>query len=648
MAELQLASFLAHPIALLGYALILPLLLLYLLKPKPKTILFPSTMFIRFIEKNKRFASFLQRFIHDPLLLLQLLVVCLAVTAAAGPYYMATAEVNEEESVVMVLDASASMQAEDANPSRFQAAVAKASELIAGLNKKDDVSVILAENIPAAIASGGTPEAALSVLPELRAADTSTNVGDAMMLGKDMLSGSTRKKVLYVISDFAGGAGMDPLMARKIAMAAGIRVELLRVGSGGDNLGIVSFEARRSNTRDNELYLAASVRNFAQEEKSFKFQVSSEGRTLISEDKRLTAGEEGFYYWRPNVTSAEQTVKAEILGGDELEVDDTAYAVVPAVKTTRVLLLTSEGQDKYLHYMLDSLRNVQAEYAVPPVTPDIGQYDVIILGDVKGENILPGMFRDVKNRVARGGTLVVVATDALSMIKDPEFWSILPVDLIGPGSRETGIVVTEEHEMLNDVVFDNVMAKKYYNVKERDNDTVTIVGAQVFENPMLSYRRHGEGYVAYVGVNTDPAWSNMYYSSSFPILWSQMLNFFTRVEAQGGPPSMRTGEYLTLQGEADVKLPSGATVRTASVFLDKAGLYEVSYPPAVERVTANLLDASESNITGRSVEYVSDAGGFTVRKEETQLRVEAYRWILALVVLALALELWVYRRRGIL
>ncbi len=648
MAELALASFLAHPLALIGYALVLPILLLYLLKPKPKTVLFPSTMFIRFIEKNKRFASFLQRFIHDPLLLLQLLIVCLAVTAAAGPYFMAVAEVDEEESVAVVLDASASMQAQDADPDRFGAAVAKARELIAGLNENDDVSVILAENIPAAVASGGTPEAALSVLPELRAADTPTNVGDAMMLAKDMLSGSPRKKVIYVISDFAGGAGMDPLMARKIAMASGIRVELLKVGSSDDNLGIVSFEARRSNTRDNELYLAASVRNFARQEKSFKFQAASEGKVIVSEDKRLPAGGEGFYYWRPNVTSAEQAVKAEILGGDELEVDDYAYAVVPAVKTSRVLLLTSEGQDRYLRYMLDSIRNVKAEYAVPPVTPDVSQYDVIIIGDVRSENILPGMFRDIKSRVARGGTLVVVATDALSMIKDQEMWSILPVDLMGPGTRETGITVTEEHEMLDDVVFDNVMAKRYYTVKERDNETVTVAGAEAYDNPVLSYRRHGEGYVAYVGVNSEPAWSNMYYSSSFPILWSQMLNFFTRAEAQSGQYSMRTGEYLTLQGEADVLLPSGDTVRTGSVFLDKAGIYGVSYPPAVERVSANLLDASESNITGRDVEYVSDADGFAVRKEETQVRVEAYRWVLALVVLALALELWLYRRRGLL
>lgn len=648
MADLSLSSFLAHPVALAGMALILPIILLYLLKPKPNIVIFPSTMFIRFMEKNKRFSSFLQRFIHDPLLIMQVLIILLIVLAAADPFYKSKQALSEEESVAIVIDASASMQSTDAGGTRFSAALSKAKEIVAGLNMKDDVSIIVAENIPAAVASKATVEEASSTIGKLKAADTPTNVGDAMTLARDMLVGSTRKKAMYVLSDFASGGGMDPLLARKIALASGFRVEMVRLGSGSENAGIVGFEARRSSTKDTELFITSSVVNYGSDERKFTFRLLSGDQVLSSEDKTLEGGDEAFFVIRPNVSASEQIIRAELVGGDDLVVDDAAYAYVTAVKETRVLLLTSEGSDKFLRYMLESLKNVHVEYAVPPVTPDVNGFDVIVLGNVKADNILPGMFRDIKNRVSGGASLVVVASDSLQHISDADLWSIMPVDMQGLGSRETAVKVTEEHEMLTDVVFDNVVAKKYYNAQERDNSTKTLVGAQVFQNPMLSYRPYGGGYVTYMGLNSDPDWGNMYYSSSFPILWSQMIKYFTGLRSADSQQALSTGEYLQAPKTATIKLPSGESVGAQSMFLDKAGVYEISYPDRSEKVPVNLLDAAESNITGMTVEGISDAEGYTGKRGEIEVNVEMYRQILALMILALAAELLLYRRRGLI
>ena len=311
MAELlPISSVFGNPMALAGLALIVPIVLLYLLRPKPKIVLFPSTMFIRFMEKNKRFTSFLQRFIHDPLLLMQILIITLLVAALAAPYYNSKQDMRPEESIVIVLDASASMQATDESPNRFQAAVSKARELIRGFNKNDEVSMVLAENIPAVVNSKTTPQGAYGTLGKLNVSDTPTNVGDAMMLGRDILAGSTRKRVMYVLSDFAQGGGLDPQIAKRVAMASGLDVEFLKFGSGGRNVGIVSLDAKRSSANEGELFMTASVRNFGQEAADVNMTVYSGDAYLSSQAKSVDAGGEGFFYFKPNISSGENVIRS--------------------------------------------------------------------------------------------------------------------------------------------------------------------------------------------------------------------------------------------------------------------------------------------------------------------------------------------------
>jgi hypothetical protein len=649
VADLALSSFLAQPLALLGLALAVPIILLYLLRPKPKLVLFPSTMFIRLMEKNKRFMSFLQRLVQDPLLLAQVFIITVLVVALAAPFYNSKQELREEESIAIILDASASMQSRDGDPTRFDAAVSKAGELIAGFNQNDEVTVIAAENVPAVALSKAPPEQAAGVLPKLRASDTPTNVGDAMMLARDILSSSDRKKVIYVLSDFAGGGGLDPQIARKIALVSGMEVELLRVGVRGDNAGIVGLEAHRMSTDPNQLYLAASVRNYYPAERTLRLRVLSGGAEIASAEKAVEAGGEGFFYLRPNVSSYGQVIKVELAEGDDLPADDAAWADIPAVRLEKVLLLKSEGpSDKFLVYMLQSLRNLeQVAIAVPPVTPDVNAYDIIVLGNVPAQNLLPGMFRDIKNRVAKGASLVVIASDGLQRIGDPDLWSIMPVDIVNLGSRETAVKVTEEHEMLTDVVFDNVMLKKYYTVRERDNETNVLVGAEAYQNPLIAYRRYGDGYVVYIGINSDPDWSNLYYSSSFPIFWSQMIKYLTLKQGASSAVNLRTGDYMSLPEPLPVQMPSGETVASSNVYLDKAGVYRITYPGRVQEVAVSLLDSVESNITGSDT-GASDAAGYTVKLQELDVKVEMFRQILALMLALLLVELALYRRRGLL
>jgi len=175
----------SNPIALWGILLVVPVIILYLLRPKPKHIKFPSVMFIINAEKAKRLRSFFKKIIRDPLLLLQILVIAVLACAAAGPYFFSMEEQNLRETAVVVIDSSASMQANDVSPERFGRARAVARDIIGRMNDESVVSIVLAETSPIILAKGVKRDVALSALSSSFVSDAPCNIGDAVLFAKD-------------------------------------------------------------------------------------------------------------------------------------------------------------------------------------------------------------------------------------------------------------------------------------------------------------------------------------------------------------------------------------------------------------------------------------------------------------------------------
>ncbi|MFC2162514.1 VWA domain-containing protein [Candidatus Altiarchaeota archaeon] len=646
----SLTGLFTTPAALAGVLLLAPILLLYLLRPKPKHILFPSTMFIMFLEKHKRFQSFLQKFIRDPLLVMQLIIVTICVLALANPYLSSLEVIRGREAVAIVIDASASMKATDVGGQRFGSARASAAKIINDLNPADTVSVILAESIPVMALNQGDRKQAVSILSGLKASDTPSNVGDAILLARDVLAGSEAENVIYVISDFAEGDGLDPRLGRRIAGLAGARVEFIQVGGGSDNAGIVSFRARRSVVDEDKLFATASVRNFG-EKRNIRMDLYSGGTLIGSQDKIVPGGGEEFYTFSLNITWGEQVIEARLPDGGHLETDDHAYAYVKGVRVSRILLMTGEGnKDRYLRMMLQSLRNVELSVIVPPQPiRDFSDFDVIILGDAESDGILPGTFHDISERVKTGASLITVASVNLWSINDPDLFRMMPVGLTAWGPNESDVIIYEEHDMLRDVVFDNVVARKHFLIVKGSNDTTDLFGTRgESQVPLFSYRRHGAGFVAYMGLNSDPEWSNLYYSSSFPIFWQQMLKQLTPDLEKKNVHDYVTGTYMPLDDVLEVKTPTGASLRTNNVFLDKAGVYEVHHPGKVSFVTVSLLNQRESNITAGSIEDAADDSEFSIEREKIEVRHQYFKWLLAVMLVFLFIEMIMYRRRGLI
>jgi len=647
--SLPVPSGFLNPAALAAALLVIPLILLYLLKPKPRKIRFPTVMFIKRIEESKRFSALFNKFIKDPLLLLQILVVVLLAAAMANPYALVQRTTAPDEAMAIVIDASASMQATDVQPTRFLSAVQKARELILKASDDSTVSIILAENIPVTIMSNARREKALEVLDRINCADTPSNTPDALILAKDMLSESALPKTVYLISDFAKTEG-DVLTSAKILKLNGISVQFIKLNNDVSNAGIIDSDARRTPLNRNLLYLSYTLRNYGDAEEDVTSKVYVDNMLASEESHAIKPLSEEAFQLNVSITSERHLITVEVLDGGMLNVDDKAYAVVPQILTHRTMLLTSGdrttpvdsgGRDKFVAYAIGAQSNNALRIAEPPVIPSLGEFDTIVIGDVQGNTILPGTFRDIKNFVAEGNALIIIASPDILNISDKNFEDLMPVALTDLIAGEKNIKTTS-HEMLADVSLENVVVKKYYRAAAKENATVI---AETEGNPLIAYRTYGNGKVIYIGVNPAKDWSNFQYSSSYPIFWAQAIEYANQKYALVKSISQKTGEYLVLEKDAEVTNPSGAKATARSVFLDKTGFYTIHGSDGDETIAVNLENADESDIK-TAVYDENSMQALEVTEEKS--REELFRVLLAITAVALLIEIVVYRRRGLL
>ena len=214
----------SNPSALLGLLGIIPLAIIYLIRPRPKEIRFSSTQFLR--EGEAKRTAVLSRLISDPLFWVQLLAICFLTLGAAGPY---TSEQGQASShLAVVLDGSASMQAS------FKESL---NLIDPYLDRYERISIILAKNRPEIILSAGSPAEARSSLRQLKPAAVSADLSSAMTQASGLL-GSTGGDIL-VASDFISWMGDDPDVTRKL-LGADDRVGIVFADSyrGRDNLAL--------------------------------------------------------------------------------------------------------------------------------------------------------------------------------------------------------------------------------------------------------------------------------------------------------------------------------------------------------------------------------------------------------------------------
>ncbi len=171
--------------------------------------------------------------------ILRFIALAAVIIALARPQSVSSKENVSTEGIdiVLVLDASGSMLAEDFNPNRMEAAKQVAAEFIDGRsNDRIGLVIFAAESFTQCPLTMDYP-----VLKNLLRSIKQGMVGDRTAIGLAIANGVNRlkdskakSKVMILLTDGVNNSGeVDPITAARIAATFGIRVYTIGVGAEG-------------------------------------------------------------------------------------------------------------------------------------------------------------------------------------------------------------------------------------------------------------------------------------------------------------------------------------------------------------------------------------------------------------------------------
>jgi Ca-activated chloride channel family protein len=226
-----------EPVILLGI-LIIPFIIyfyLHYMKEKKKTAMKFSSLGL--IKKSTK-VSLRQ---HIPFILI-IFSIILIIVGLADPH-IPLKQAKEGVNVVLAIDASGSMSAQDYKPTRLEAAKHAASILINSLQPKDNIGIVIFES-GATTASYLTPykDKAIDKLEAISQKEGRTALGDGLSLAIDMATSiPNKKRVVILLSDGVSNAGVvSPQEAIQFAKVN--KIQVYSVGMGSNEPVVLGYD----------------------------------------------------------------------------------------------------------------------------------------------------------------------------------------------------------------------------------------------------------------------------------------------------------------------------------------------------------------------------------------------------------------------
>jgi len=613
------------PLALAFAALSIPILLLYMLKLRRQDVLVSSTLLWQRLLRDREANAPWQRLRHNLLLLLQLLILALLTLALARPFVPASAVVSG--SVVVLLDSSASMQARDVEPTRFDAARRAAQEIVAGLGADDVATLVAVGPQPRVLASATNDRAFLRrVLEDAAPTDGPADWEAAFGLAAASLAGAEDTQTV-IISDGALPETLPPLPGE---------ARFVRVGGGGDNLAITAL-ATREGPAGPQAFLR--VVNYSDTNAEPLVEFSADG-TLFDARRLLVPA-----YGSADLTLTDlpydlQVLQAHLIVEDVLLLDNTVWAVHTPPVSGRVLLIS--GGNLFLERALGALPGVELTRLAPdqPIPPSQG-------GTEGGYDLY--VYDGVVTGTLPTGNLWLIAPSSPPLIG-------------GAGGGVGGFFTTTAITR----VADGDPLLRYV-----DLSTVHVLQARAVVPPpgarvlveaeggaLLFVAERPEGRLAVLTFDLHD--SDLPLQIAFPILTANLADWLLPRGAARLPATVRPGDAVPVQPEPEtteilVTAPDGArhalpigeeppvfaaTEQLGVYLVEQFGQSDTILQSAV--LAVNLFDEAESNIVPREVVRVGQAEVTSATREEEGCR-EFWPWLAGAALGILVVEWWAYQ-----
>jgi uncharacterized protein YegL len=654
--------------AILAAVILPPLILLYFLKLRRRSMSIPSTLlWKRAVEDLHANAPF-QKLRKSLLLLLQLLVILALAAAIMQPVILS---LNRSDGrTVLIIDNSASMTATDTpdGQARLNAAREAARRQIetmysGGLFAGDaGETMIIAFSDRAEVMSKFTDSrnALLAAIDQIQPTHARTSMDEALQLARAYTT-----NVIDPITEEPVPIDDPP---RIILFSDGriedlgdlvLRGESLQYQPFGrrdaDNVAITSISVERPYDKPSALEIFAAVVNYAPDPVTCDLQLSIDDRApgikavslpaaVVDETGTFIPGRSNVLFQHSNL-DREAVVGVKILREDDLQADNEASVVVPPPKRLKVALV---GPPRLLTRMvlegmaLERL-DVQipsAQYEQMAANGPLTQYDVVIF-----DGYIPASL----DLMPPGHYLCFGAP--------PPF-----PQLNAYGEDVGGFVLTTDtaHPIFEFVNLDDLAIRRQHLIEP--GAPVEVIAESV-KGPLIVTISDQGREVVYVAF--DPMESNWPFLRSYVTFIFNAVEYLGRLNETFNTQGFAPGDALTLRVPAtatdltitppdgnvtpitptlDSQQISWGPVRLSGIHLFKWNLPDRS-SPVLRPMAVNMLSEQESDI--RTVDTIS-IGEQVV--ESTGRRGMRYRplwpWAVGLALTLLMIEWWVYHRKA--
>ena len=320
-------SFLA-PAAFVLAALIPVVIAMYLLRLR-RTEQVVSSIYlwqrmVRDLEANAPW----QRLRRNLLLILQLLFLMFLILALARPFTWAKGASGQ--SLILILDTSASMAATDVSPSRLEAAKTQARGLVDGQPDDARITLITAgDGARVLIASSQDRRGMHRTIDSLEVSTGGSDLTAALELASAVAARQPETEIA-VLSD--GRVNLPD----RLALTG--RVRYLPVGRSGDNQAISTLSLGPAPGNE-ELTAFAQVTNYSDSPAQRRLTLYADGQLVNAYDLEIPPGDQDAVVAR-GLPVETRILEAQLDGGDALSLDDRAWAVHRNDEPVSITLVT--------------------------------------------------------------------------------------------------------------------------------------------------------------------------------------------------------------------------------------------------------------------------------------------------------------------
>lgn len=616
------------------------IVLFYLLKLKRRPVKVPSTLLWRRSVQDLVANAPFQKLRNNILLWLQLLILLLLVIALTRPIFKLSG--LKGETVILLLDQSASMQAKDqSGVTRFEKAKKLALEAVDGmsagsmmgaLGRRDEMMVIGFSNNTVPLQPMTSDKALLrAAIQGAEPTDTETDMSDAGYI----LQERTMRRVenglqpdpdarVILISD----GGLGPTVS---SLADILNLDYSVVGDSSDNVGITGIDVRESFGGDFEYQLFTTLYNASDEAKTLMVELDVEGEVLDLKSVQVSArGAQPVIFTIGESVTGLATVKLND-NVDSFALDDLARANISPPTELKTILVTRGNS--FLQGVLSTDPRVNLSIVRPGSFTPTGDADITIFDNntTTGE-LPPGNFL---------------------------FINALPPEDIGFRSEGERVQRPEiidwnrVHPITRYANFQRVLIQDAMKLESPKGSVALIEAA---ETDLVSLYEQETRRVLVIGFDVKASYWPV--DVSFPIFFSNLIDYWSRTGRGMSKAAYATGESVPIVPPREAKsavvtTPAGTKINynlegQSTIYLTdtaKAGVYTVAFDKGLQRqIPVNVLSALESDI--KPVNELSFGGRkISGSKDSVKTRQEVWPWLVLAALLVLMVEWMVYCRR---